>query len=270
MTKVGNSLGSLLNLVDNPDKSWQKFGKDDPYFGVLSAERFRKRNLDAASLSDFFASGEAHVAEVLDIVRRQVAADLAMNSMVDFGCGVGRLLLPFARRFGHATGIDVSEDYIAEAIRNCRKEGINNTDFFDSVKPLAAEGRSFDLVHSCIVFNHIPWSRGREIIGDLYGLLNPGGVMAIQVLHRHKRGSARRIVSWTRRNFAPANWAANILQRRPAFEPLMQGNAYPLDELLPYLAELGTLSIHVRPEAISAGQSFAFIFCRKPWAKDRP
>jgi SAM-dependent methyltransferase len=267
MTKTGKGLGRLLGLVDSPDESWRKFGKEDPYFGVLTAERFRKKNLDEAALSDFFASGEGHVAHILDIAHRFVAADLPMDSAVDFGCGVGRLVIPLARRYRHATGIDISEDYIAEAMRNCGKQGITNADFRESVEQLVAEGRRFDLAHSCIVFNHIPWARGRKIIGGLYGLLNPGGVMAIQVLHRHKRGSARRIASWARRNFAPFNWGANILQRRPVFEPLMQGNAYPLDELLPYLAELGAEGIHVRPEAMTAGQSFAFIFCGKSRTK---
>ena len=49
MTKAGGGLGGLLGLVDNPDESWRKFGKKDPYFGVLSAERFRKENLDEAA-----------------------------------------------------------------------------------------------------------------------------------------------------------------------------------------------------------------------------
>lgn len=87
--------------------------------------------------------------------------------------------------------------------------------------------------------------------------------MAIQVMHRQKRGRLRGIVRWARRSIAPFNWMANVLQKRPIFEPLMQGNAYPLDELLPYLAGLGAESIHVRPDATD-GQSWAFIFCRKP------
>ena len=264
MPKPG--LGNLFSLADNPDESWRKFGKKDPYFGVLTAERFRKENLNEAALSDFFATGEDHIANILEILRRHVTADLVMNNAVDFGCGVGRLVLPLARRYSHATGIDISEDYIAEAKRNCQKQGITNADFRESVEQLASEGRRFDLAHSSIVFNHIPWSRGREIIGGMYALLNPGGVMAIQVMHRHKKGSLRGIARWGRRSFAPFNWMANVLQRRPIFEPLMQGNAYPLDEMLPYLAELGAESIHVRPDAITAGQSFAFIFCRKPQA----
>jgi SAM-dependent methyltransferase len=268
MTKPGHGLGTLFALADNPDESWRKFGKENPYFGVLTADRFRKENLDDAALAEFFTSGDDHVAHIMEIARRHVDGDLATGSAVDFGCGVGRLVLPLARRYGRATGVDISEDYIAEAVRNCQKQGVTNADFCESVEQLASEGRRFDLAHSCIVFNHIPWSRGREIIAGLYALLNPGGVMAIQVLHRHKWGTMRRIGSWARRTFAPFNWMANVLQKRPIFEPLMQGNAYPLDELLPYLAALGAESIHVRPDAMAAGQSFAFIFCRKPKAKD--
>ena len=268
MTKLGQGLGKLLGLIDDPDESWRKFGKTDPYFGVLTADRFRKENLDEAALRDFFASGEDHVAHILEISTRYVAPSLTMKSAVDFGCGVGRLVLPLARHFDHATGVDISEDYIAEAMRNCAKHNIINIDFVESVDQLTAQGRRFDLAHSCIVFNHIPWSRGQRIITNLYELLNPGGVLAIQVLHRHTRGSLRRVVSWARRNLTPFNWVANVLQKRPLFEPLMQGNAYPLDELLPYLTALGAESMHVRPEAITAGQSFAFIFCAKPIAQD--
>lgn len=66
---------------------------------------------------------------------------------------------------------------------------------------------------------------------------------------------------------APFNLVANVLQKRPVFKPVMQGNAYSLDELLPYLAELGAEGVHVRPEATTAGQSCAFIFCGKPRGK---
>jgi SAM-dependent methyltransferase len=259
-----HGLSRWFLLADDPDESWRKFGIENPYYGVITADKFRKENLNEATLRDFFASGENHIAKILEIVCRHVTPDPAMNSAVDFGCGVGRLVLPLARRYGHATGIDISDDYIAEARNNCQKQGVTNVDFRGSVEQLASEGRRFDLAHSSIVFNHIPWPRGQKIIGGLYALLNPGGVMAIQVMHRHRRGYLRGVSRWARRSFAPLNWMANVMQGRPIFEPLMQGNAYPLDELLPYLADLGAEGFHVRPDAIAAGQSFAFIICRKP------
>ena len=38
------------------DKAWEKFGKVDPYFGVLADARFAADKIDAHR-DDFFASG---------------------------------------------------------------------------------------------------------------------------------------------------------------------------------------------------------------------
>jgi 2-polyprenyl-3-methyl-5-hydroxy-6-metoxy-1,4-benzoquinol methylase len=257
-----SGFSAFLKLTDDTDKSWREFGRREPYFGVFSAERFRAKNLDDAALGEFFSSGESHVTEILASARR-IAPSMTNSSALDFGCGVGRLVLPLSSAFQSVTGVDISEDYIAEAKRNCERRGITNTDFSETVEALAARGRRYDLVHSSIVFNHIPWPRGKEIIAAMFGLLNPDGVMAIQILHRHKGGLLRRMGRWARRNFLPLNWLFNMARRRPIFEPLMQGNAYPLDTLLPLLAQLGGDHIHVRPEPQPGGASFAFVFCRK-------
>lgn len=261
------SFRDFFGLVDNSDESWRKLGKSEPYYGVFSTDRYRSKNLDAETLASFFVSGERHIADVLRIARQHVSPDLALNDALDFGCGVGRLVLPLSRQYKAVTGIDISEDYIAEAIRNCERHGITNADFCKSVDYAITKGRRYDLAHSAIVFNHIPWHRGRTIIGALFSLLNPRGVLAVEVLHRHKRGLMRQAGRWARRNFLPINWIANILQKRPPYEPLMQGNAYALDDLLPYLAELGAENIHVRIRPTNDGQCYAFIFCRKVAAK---
>ena len=43
-----------FRLVDNSDESWREFGRSDPYFGVLSVDRFRAKNLDDAAMAEFF------------------------------------------------------------------------------------------------------------------------------------------------------------------------------------------------------------------------
>jgi SAM-dependent methyltransferase len=254
---------NFLGLADNSDESWRKLGKSEPYYGVLSADRYRSKNLNEAILADFFDSGERHITYILDIVRQYAGPDLTMKDALDFGCGVGRLVLPLSRHYRAVTGIDISEDYIAEARRNCQRQSIRNAVFHESIGCLLSEARRYDLVHSTIVFNHIPWQRGRVIIDGLFSLLNPGGILAIEVLHRHRRGLVRQAGRWARRNFLPVNWIANALQGRPFSEPLMQGNAYPLDQLLPFLTEIGAenIRVHIRPN--SNGESFAFIFCKK-------
>jgi len=251
-----------FRLVDDPDESWREFGRSDPYFGVLSADRYRAENLDEAALKEFFASGERHVADVLDTIARHLGAAPAGDAL-DFGCGVGRLALPLAARFGAVVGVDISEAYIAEAMRNRDRMGLANLQFSGSLETLASQQRQFDLVHSYIVFNHIPWPRGKALIGEMFALLRTNGVMAVHVLHRRHAGRFRRAVSWARRNFLPLHWLINLGRGRPVFEPLMQGNEYPLDELLPYLSGLGARNFHVRIEPVPDGDSFAFIFCAK-------
>src|SRR4051812_40383981 len=103
-----------FRLVDDPDESWREFGRSDPYFGVLSTDRFRAKNLDDAALDEFFASGERHVAQLLDAIRNHVLPDPSLNDALDFGCGVGRLVLPLATRYRAVTGIDIADAYIAE------------------------------------------------------------------------------------------------------------------------------------------------------------
>jgi 2-polyprenyl-3-methyl-5-hydroxy-6-metoxy-1,4-benzoquinol methylase len=260
---TGETPRRKFRLVDDPDESWREFGRSDPYFGVLSTDRYRAANLDEAALKEFFASGDAHIARVLDIIACHLNVPTPAGDALDFGCGVGRLVLPLARRFHSVVGIDISDAYIAEAMRNRDRNGLNNIEFFGNLSPFQSNGRQFDLVHSYIVFNHIPWERGKTIIGDLFALLRPGGVLAVHVLHRRQAGPIRRAVSWARRNFAPLHWLINLGRGRRAFEPLMQGNEYPLDTVLPFLHGLGAQGFHVEIEPTQDGDLCAFIFCAK-------
>ena len=260
----GKRLGPTrkFRLVDDPDESWREFGRSEPYFGVLSTDRYRAANLDETALKEFFASGDAHIARVFDIIARHMDVSKPAGDALDFGCGVGRLVLPLAGRFRAVVGIDISDAYIAEATRNRDKSGLGNVEFAETLSALA-KGRQFDLVHSYIVFNHIPWMRGKIIIRDLFSLLRPGGVLAVHVLHRRQAGMLRRAVSWARRNFAPVHWLINLGRGRHAFEPLMQGNEYPLDEVLPFLHAQGARGFHVEIEPTPDGDLCAFLFCTK-------
>src|SRR4051812_46992911 len=138
-----------VRLFDNSDAAWRQFGQNDPYYGVFSSERFRAQNLNEASLKEFFDSGEGHIDEILRSAKLHANDQLAMDDALDFGRGVGRLVLPLARRFRSVVGIDISNDYLAEAERNCNLRGIANAEFATSLTPLAASGRRFDLIHSC-------------------------------------------------------------------------------------------------------------------------
>jgi 2-polyprenyl-3-methyl-5-hydroxy-6-metoxy-1,4-benzoquinol methylase len=104
----------------------EALARKDSYWAVLTSERFRRGNLSDAAVRDFFESGVRNVEVVFDTVRRRLDADFTPRSVLDFGCGVGRVLLPLAERCDRVVGVDVSETMLAEAREHCRRRGLPN------------------------------------------------------------------------------------------------------------------------------------------------
>ena len=88
------------------DRDWEQIGRTKPYHGVLANPQFL--NPGPEDLRDFFTSGERDIRRVLASLRKAFGP-FEPKSALDFGCGVGRLLIPLARECGHAFGVDVSE-----------------------------------------------------------------------------------------------------------------------------------------------------------------
>ncbi len=105
--------------TNNTDHDWESFGKNDPYWAVLTQDRFRKKVLDETARRDFFLSGEKYIDWVFWMIHKHVDSEFNPGKGLDFGCGVGRLLLPIARRCQSAIGTDVSESMLLEA-KKCR------------------------------------------------------------------------------------------------------------------------------------------------------
>ena len=84
--------------MSNTDDAWEKFGKTDPYYGVLSHESIRLSKFAEDSHADFFLSGEEHVKLLFQTIREHVDPDFSPELALDFGCGVGRIAIPLARR----------------------------------------------------------------------------------------------------------------------------------------------------------------------------
>ena len=102
---------------------------------------------------------------------------------MDFGCGVGRTLVSFAQIAQQAVGLDVSPSMLQEAGSNCRERGLTNVRLLRSDDMLSALAPSYDLIHSCIVFQHIPLERGRQLFSRLLPLIAPRGVGAFHFLY---------------------------------------------------------------------------------------
>lgn len=214
------------------DRDWEKWGATDPYFGVISREKYRATTISSAERGEFFATGRSHITETLAQLHARFGRTTPTHNCLDFGCGVGRLLIPLAQLSEHATGVDISASMLDEARKNCAESGITNITLAQSRDDnLSNLDGLFDLIHSDIVLPHIAWPRGRRIVRALAEHVAPGGCLALQMLTRCSAPWAIRTFVKLRYVVPPANWVRNLMRSRPIFEPAMQLHVYDLETI---------------------------------------
>lgn len=228
------------------DAEWERFGQLDPYFGVLSAERFHSEALSPATLREFFESGRAHVDELFGMIRDHVRPDFQPQRGLDFGCGVGRVTIPLAQRCDQVVGVDVSLSMLQEAQKHCSRYAVSNVELFPSDDRLSAVPGSFDFIHSFIVLQHIPPGRGELLIRELLTRLTEGGIAVLHLTYHRRASRRRRLLHWLRRSVPLAHRVANALQSRPLSYPLMAMHNYDLNRVFLLLQDLGCTPWHLR------------------------
>lgn len=233
-------------LRNDSDRDWEKLGATDPYWAVLTDDQFRSRSLTDDNIAQFFARGEADIASVFATIEKCIRPGFRPARALDFGCGVGRLVIPMARRCGHVVGVDISDAMLAEARSNAARSGAANVTLLKSDDDLSAVDGAFDFVHSYIVLQHIPVERGEAITRRLIALLEPGGVGALHYTYATGLSTRSKLLLWARMRVPFANAALNVLLRRAPSHPVMQLNDYSIDALMGILQDAGCAEVHAR------------------------
>jgi SAM-dependent methyltransferase len=223
------------------DGAWEEWGLRDPYFGVITNPKFRRGDLNEDAKREFFGDGETLVKYLFATIHRHIDPQFAPKKILDFGCGVGRLLMPFARVAEEVVGLDVSPSMLEEARRNCEERQLRNVRLLHSDDELSALSGTFDLIHSFIVFQHIPVQRGRAIFGKFLQHLRPGGVGAIHLTYSKARFASTHGVA------PPALPSRTTTQQSipTDADPEMQMNPYNMNEILFLLQCFGVQRTYV-------------------------
>lgn len=170
------------------DQDWDRISESDPYWGVLSVDKYKGKELSEEERNSFFKSGEVLIANIMGFVRQHLAPDFTPKTALDFGCGVGRLVIPLARMAKEqVVGIDVAQRMLDICKQNCKQAGLTNVKLVRSDDDLSLVDGTFDFVNSYIVIQHIDLSRGYGIVSRLIDLAAVGGIVSIQLTYAKER-----------------------------------------------------------------------------------
>lgn len=169
--------GRLIEKVEN---TWSRLGQEDAHWSVITSEKFRKNNI-GENLEEFFAMGEGDISRVEFALNRVGVSLSDVDLAIDFGCGVGRLSIPLAKRCKQVVGVDISNAHLQEAMNNKQRAGLENLDL-RLVGSVAAIGDlpEANLVFSLIVLQHNSPPVMLEILKALCSRVKAGGFLYIQ------------------------------------------------------------------------------------------
>lgn len=164
-------------LLEKMRREWDERAKENARYYVATAN---EQWTDEA----FFASGRQTVAEEIltDMTNICQGKEPKDMTVLEIGCGAGRVTRALAEVFGRVYGVDVSGEMIARA--SAALAGMPHaTVVQNNGADLEALGDiQVDFAFSSIVFQHIP---SREVIynyvREVHRLLRPGGLFKFQV-----------------------------------------------------------------------------------------
>ncbi len=219
----------------NGSRTWQDLGSREPYFAVLTNPDFRLARITAERLQEFFASGEKEVTDVLQGAQSLFRFDLPFDRVLDFGCGVGRLTIPLARRARRVLAVDAAESMLSRARTHCDAAGLENVEFLALNDFRAVPPSSIHLVCAHLVLQHIPPSSGKCLLRHLLSLVAPGGLCSVDITFYRPGSYFRRIGRWFRAHSRFFHGAVSMIQGTQRL-PYMQMNTYDFGFVLRMLS----------------------------------
>lgn len=158
-----------MPLASNSE--WEAWGRRDPLWGVASWAGREKGGTNPWTDEEFYALG----ADWNDFNNawRGFGARLD-SSVLEIGCGAGRITQMLAKEFGTVIASDISADVLDYAKARVRDKNISWVQSNGLDLPTPPE--SVDAVFSCHVLQHLPDVAAQlAIFRDIYRVLTTGG-----------------------------------------------------------------------------------------------
>mmetsp|Transcript_6561 Transcript_6561/g.24507 ORF Transcript_6561/g.24507 Transcript_6561/m.24507 type:complete len:439 (-) Transcript_6561:65-1381(-) len=207
---------------------WNLMGKTDAWWSVLT-EFPRGADIPEDDKRKFYESGKVHIADVLQELGGRPFD--RSQSVLDFGCGVGRLAFVFADMFGSVACVDQSFHHLRLAEAEWKKRGGQQPakiNFTSSGPDLlsAVNGQRFDLVHSVVVLQHMVSPLQTVYLAQFCDVLKHGGRAWIQIPTKTSADScdleSSRTAGGMQMHYTPATIISHVIESRGCSAKVIQ------------------------------------------------
>jgi SAM-dependent methyltransferase len=159
---------------------WSKYGRENAFFSVLTNPDYLAKRITDEVKEDFYATGAIDVRFFDEVCQRNAIELPPSRTVLDLGCGVGRIGEHLAQRFESYVGVDISSEHLAIAQRRLHAKKLLNTQFSLLSDELKST-RQFDIFYSNIVLQHNPPPIIYRILDAFLPRLNSGGIGYFQL-----------------------------------------------------------------------------------------
>ena len=132
--------------------------------------------------ADFFDSGKLQMAQMINILRKNGINLAELHSILDFGCGCGRLIRHLSTLSTNGAQKLYCTDYNDELIEWC-KDNLHFAEFDTNAlsPPLKYGDSSFDFIFARSVFTHLSGDLQVAWINELRRILRTGGLLYFSI-----------------------------------------------------------------------------------------
>lgn len=218
----------MKKLLKHMESVWSKYGKEDPYYSVLTNKIFKKSIINKKTIKEFYYTSNSDFNFINSALNRNSIQLEKESTVLDFGCGLGRIGARFVENNQPYIGVDISRPHLMQAEQYFSEMNFQNYEFI-LLEDFLQRAEIADLVFSLIVLQHNPPPVIALLIEQMCKALRPGGTVIFQVP--------------TRLNGYRFNMGEYVLN--PPNHGVMEMHAFPQQEIFKILRSHGCTPVEV-------------------------
>jgi ubiquinone/menaquinone biosynthesis C-methylase UbiE len=194
------------------------------------------RRTSARTIKDYFSSALTTYSPIVTMAQFYGIKFDANTKVLDFGCGVGRQLMPMTRYFQDAQyfAVDVDPSSVEFIRQNYPTVNASVNGF---LPPMAFAAREMDLVYAVSTFSHFDRPTQIAWLAELFRITKPGGLVlptiegrrALTSVAMSTREDKDEIEGILRRDgifYKEYAWLKELKKRGPALSPKVEMASY--------------------------------------------